>query len=110
MTSSVPSSQRGRSLQSLGVRDNHLFERLYELSELLVWVTFRRRDRSVIHTEVTRLFRGAHHNHQHQQQQQPGGEDVGDVPSYTTTTTTPTAAAAVIARRRRKAKEQPLIS
>ncbi|KAK7079724.1 hypothetical protein SK128_014181, partial [Halocaridina rubra] len=50
--------KRGRSLHSYSSRDNHIFERLYELAELLVWVVFRRRDRSVIHAEVIRLFRG----------------------------------------------------
>ncbi|KAK8387564.1 hypothetical protein O3P69_018243 [Scylla paramamosain] len=84
---------RGRSLKSLGVRDNQIFERLYELAELLVWVTFRRRDRPVIHAEVTRLFRGAHHNHQQQQHQQ--GDDVANDPSFA-------APAAPITRRRTK--------
>ncbi|XP_063865577.1 uncharacterized protein LOC135103379 isoform X1 [Scylla paramamosain] len=85
--------KRGRSLKSLGVRDNQIFERLYELAELLVWVTFRRRDRPVIHAEVTRLFRGAHHNHQQQQHQQ--GDDVANDPSFA-------APAAPITRRRTK--------
>ncbi|MPC48185.1 hypothetical protein E2C01_041953 [Portunus trituberculatus] len=96
-------TQRGRSLQSLGVRDNQIFERLYELAELLVWVTFRRRDRPVIHAEVTRLFRGAHHNHhQHHQQQ---GDDVANDPSFTAPPThaVPTAS-------RRRAKRGPPLS
>nr|XP_045601078.1 uncharacterized protein LOC123759872 [Procambarus clarkii] len=63
--------KRGRSLQSYGARDNEIFERLYELAELLVWIVFRRRDRPVIHTEVTRLFRGkVALEHEEQQQQQ----------------------------------------
>ncbi|KAK4286927.1 hypothetical protein Pmani_039986 [Petrolisthes manimaculis] len=65
--------KRGRSLHSHTTRDNHIYESLYQLLELLVWVIFRRRDRSVIHSEITRLFRGKpglEHEQQQQRQQQ----------------------------------------
>ncbi|KAK3861182.1 hypothetical protein Pcinc_032813, partial [Petrolisthes cinctipes] len=65
--------KRGRSLHSHTTRDNHIYESLYQLLELLVWVTFRRRDRAVIHSEITRLFRGKpglEHEQQQQRQQQ----------------------------------------
>ncbi|XP_027206642.2 protein phosphatase 1 regulatory subunit 36 [Penaeus vannamei] len=61
--------KRGRSLHSYGSRDNSIFERLYELCELLVWIVFRRRDRPVVHAEITRLFRGEVNLEQQQQQQ-----------------------------------------
>ncbi|XP_071527847.1 uncharacterized protein [Panulirus ornatus] len=76
--------KRGGSLHSYGARDNHIFERVYELVELLMWVVFRRRDRPVIHTEVTRLFRGNLGLQQQQQQQQmhyqPGPEGLEQRP------------------------------
>ena len=45
-------------MNSNGPRDNHIYERLYELLELMIWILFRRRDRPIIQAEITRLFRG----------------------------------------------------
>ncbi|XP_042213846.1 protein phosphatase 1 regulatory subunit 36-like [Homarus americanus] len=71
--------KRGHSLQSYGKRDNEIFEWLYEAAELFVWIVFRRRDRPVIHTEVTRLFRGQvglEYEEQQRQLQFQQGEEV----------------------------------